>query len=375
MSSSNLETIKAQLGDISIIVPTVSRPFAVRRHFEYWRNTSVQVFILDGADEPIELTEQELSTSNVHYLHSGIRFNERLANAGALLRTKYAALVCDDEFFLKEGLRECATYLDEHPDVIGCAGKSLGFFVDQGRFLTFPMYEDWKRFPADANDLRSRLDFALPPNKAHKVQFSLFRSEVWAEIFRESYEHFYSCGYVYERVLNFYAAILGRTELLDSVMWMRSLENPPLSTENVPRSNGRDFVSWGTKPEFAHEVEHFRNKSRQLLARTTQLTEKEIEDYVYRFVDGGIQRQTTKEQNNRKRVLRRVGQFFLNSSPSWAARFAKRFFPRRILKFTGWQGLPLKRTLAQLESADVHVCRESLFEVKRLALETSKSVQ
>lgn len=361
------------LSDISIIVPTVSRPFAVRRHFEYWRGSGVQVYILDGAAEPIALTAEELSTPNVHYLHSGVRFNERLASAGSLIKTKYAALVCDDEFFLKGGLRECATYLDEHPDVIGCAGKVLGFFVDQGRFLTFPNYLDWKPFPPDANDLRARLDFSLPPNKAHKVQFSLFRSEIWAEIFRESYEHFYSCGYIYERVLNFYAAILGRTELLDCVMWMRSLENPPLSTENVPRSNGRDFVSWGTKPEFADEVQHLRNKSRALLARTTDLAVEEIDDYVHRFVDGGIHRQVTKEQRNRRLLLRRLGLFLLTSSPSWVARLAKRYLPARLVKFTGWQGMPMKKVLARLESDNVRVCRESLDQVGRLSLATAES--
>lgn len=168
---------------VTLIVPTVSRPSAVRRHFEYWAGSGVKVLILDGAKQPISLSEHELATRNVTYIHSGTRFNERLASAGQLVTTPYAALLCDDEFFLKDGLRESVSFLEDNPSVIGCTGKVLGFFVDQNRFLTFPMYEDWKSFPPGIDDARNRLDFALPPNKAHKVQYSLFRSEIWADSF------------------------------------------------------------------------------------------------------------------------------------------------------------------------------------------------
>lgn len=356
------------LSQVSIVVPTVSRPFAVRRHFKYWRDTGVQVFILDGATEPISLSEEERSTVNVHYIHTGTRFNDRLANAGSLIKTRYAALLCDDEFFLKEGLRECAQYLDQNPEVIGCAGKVLGFFVEQNRFLVFPMYEDWKRFPSESNDVKSRLDFSLPPNKAHKVQYSLFRTEVWSEIFTASYRDFYSCGYVYERILNFYSAILGRTELLDCVLWMRSLENPPLSTVNVPRYGRHEFQSWGTEPEFAHEVEHWRSKSRELLVRVPELSSSDVEDYLVRFVDGGIQRQLTKVAMNRKRISRKLGPLLIDTAPVSLKKLAKRFIPSALLRFTGWQGMRTDELLRQMELKGIRVGRNSLREIEVLAL-------
>lgn len=356
------------LNQVSIIVPTVSRPFAVRRHFDYWRGTGAQVLILDGASEPMTLTDEERSTSNVHYIHSGARFNDRLASAGRFIKTPYAALLCDDEFFLKDGLRECVKYLDENPEVIGCGGKVLGFFVDQKRFLAFPMYEDWRRFPLDANDVKARLDFALPPSKAHKVQFSLFRSEVWAEIFHASYKDFYSCGYVYERILNFYSAILGRTELLDCVLWMRSLENLPLSTENVPRYGKHEFDSWGTSPEFAEEVEHWRNRSRDLLSNVPSLSNDEVENFLYRFIDGGIQRQVAKVSKKRMQIGPKIGRLLIAAGPSSIKKFAKRYIPSRFLRVTGWQGMELDELLKGLDSDGIRACRKSLQEVQGLAL-------
>lgn len=356
------------LSDVSIVIPTVSRPFAVRRHFKYWRGTGVQVFILDGAPEPIPLSQDERSTSNVHYIHTGTRFNERLAGAGSLIKTRFAALLGDDEFFLKEGLNECAQYLEQNPDVLGCGGKVLGFFAEQQRFMAFPMYEDWKRFPVDANDVRSRLDFALPPSKAHKVQYSLFRTEIWSEIFTASYRDFYSCGYVYERTLNYYAAILGRTELIDCVLWMRSLENPPLSTVNVPRHGKHDFHSWGTEPEFVHEVEHWRSKSRELLAQVPDLSPTDVEYYVTRFVDGGIQRHLTKVAKNRRQLSRKLGSLLIAAAPAPIKRLAKRALPSSLLRFSGWQGMTTGELLRQMNLKAIRVGRNSLHEIEQLVL-------
>jgi len=358
------------LSRVTVIVPTVSRPHAVRRHFEYWQGTGVEVLILDGAKNPIELSDQELATTNVSYIHSGTRFNERLASAGQLVTTPYAALLCDDEFFLRAGLRESVFFLEENPSIIGCTGKVLGFLVDQQRFLTFPMYDDWKPFPTNANDLRSRLDFALPPNKAHKVQYSLFRSEIWSQLFHESYKNFYSSGYVYERILNLYSAILGRTELLDCVVWMRSLENPPLSTENVPRTGGRDFISWATNPQFSHEVQRLRDSARILLERSGYLTEGEVDHYLHRFIEGGIQRQLAKETKKSRRITRRVGSLLVKHGPQNLKQIAKRWLPSRMLRITGWNGNHLERTLRRLDSEGIRACRASLDDVSKLSRST-----
>ena len=359
---------------VTLIVPTVSRPSAVRRHFEYWAGSGVKVLILDGAKQPISLSEHELATRNVTYIHSGTRFNERLASAGQLVTTPYAALLSDDEFFLKDGLRECVIFLEDNPSVIGCTGRVLGFFVDQNRFLTFPMYEDWKSFPLGRDDARNRLDFALPPNKAHKVQYSLFRSEIWARLFHESYKDFYSSGYVYERILNFYSAILGRTELLECVVWMRSLENPPLSTENVPRVDGRDFVSWATNPQFSHEVEHLRSCARRLLESAGDLTRAEVEDLLHRFIEGAIERQHTKEARNRRRYSRRVGSLLIKYSPHTLKQLAKKWLPSRALKTTGWNGDNLERTLEGLANSGVRACRESLDQISQITRRTKAEV-
>lgn len=359
---------------VTIVVPTISRPHCVHRQFRYWDKSEVTVLILDGATKPIDLNDDEKNSTNVKYIHTGARFNSRLASAGSLIKTPYAALLPDDEFFLKDGLSEALLFLENNPSSIGCAGKVLGFFVDQGRFLTFQMYSDWNEFPKDCDTAAKRLDFALPPGKAHKVQFHLLRSDIWKKVFYESYCDFYSSGYVYERIINLFAAQLGRTDLIDVVVWMRSLEHAPLSTENVPRTRGGNFVSWATSDEYAEEVQHLRRKVDELLRREPTLTENQIEEFQRRFVDGGVRRQLVKEQNPRRRAVRWARSLMLKYSPRPLRRFAKRSVPSQLLRFSGWQGESIEKTIRRLTTDGIEVSRQCLSEVASLALETSKEI-
>ena len=360
---------------VTIVIPTVSRPHCVHRQFRYWDKSGATVLILDGAAKPIDLNDDERNSTNVKYLHTGARFNNRLASAGSLIQTPYAALLPDDEFFLKDGLNEALSFLENNPSSIGCAGKVLGFFVDQDRFLTFQMYSDWKEFPEDCDNAAKRLDFALPPGKAHKVQFHLLRSDIWKKLFYESYCDFYSSGYVYERIINLFAAQLGRTDLIDVVVWMRSLEHAPLSTENVPRTGDRNFVSWATSDEYAEEVQHLRRKVEELLRREPSLTENQIEEYQRRFVDGGIRRQLVKERNPRRRAVRWARSLLVRYSPRRLRRFAKRNVPSQLLRFSGWQGESIEQTIRRLTTDGIAVSRQCLLEVASLALETSKEIR
>lgn len=195
------------LSNLTIIIPTISRPQFVLRQFEYWRVSDAQVVILDGAQNPIEIPEH-LKSSNIRYVCTGTRFNERLASAGAYVSTAYCALLPDDEFYLFSGLHAAIARLEADRDLIGCVGRCLGFFVDQGRFLTRDMYRDWKPFSERATTQLARLDEDLPPHKSHKAQFAILRTSAWRSMFENSYRKYFSCGYTYERLLNLQRTIL-----------------------------------------------------------------------------------------------------------------------------------------------------------------------
>jgi len=85
------------LSQLTVVIPTVSRPLFVIRQFEYWRDLNAQVVILDGASAPISIP-QALKSNNIRYVHTGTSLNHRLSSAQEYIQTKYCIWLPDDEF-------------------------------------------------------------------------------------------------------------------------------------------------------------------------------------------------------------------------------------------------------------------------------------
>ena len=354
------------LSELTIVIPTVSRPLFILRQHEYWRNTDAQIVILDGASNPIAIPPI-LQSPNIRYIHRGTRFNERLSSASQYVNTKYCALLPDDEFFLVSGLLAAIRRLEEDKNIIGCVGRNLYFFVDQQRFLVRDAYRDWMPFSTDATTLTARLDEDLPPKKTHKAQFAVMRSAEWKLMFESSYRQFFSCGYTYERLLNLQRTVSGRTEILEDLLWMRSMENPPISSESVPRVGGRDFVSWARNPEFASEVEHYREIARKII-QDGGTTDAEASLFEERFFVGGVHRQATKEARNSKSWSHRFRKIAFFRTPKSLRLWAKRALPGRMIRLTGWQGFDLDIMCESLTSRGTRFSRPELDWVAELSL-------
>ena len=354
------------LSELTIVIPTVSRPLFILRQHEYWRGTDARIVILDGASSPISIPSS-LQSPNIQYIHTGTRFNERLSSASQYVNTKYCVLLPDDEFFLVSGLLAAIRRLEEDKNIIGCVGRNLYFFVDQQRFLVRDAYRDWMPFSTDATTLAARLDEDLPPKKTHKAQFAVMRSAEWKLMFESSYRQFFSCGYTYERLLNLQRTVSGRTEILEDLLWMRSMENPPISSESVPRVGGRDFVSWARNPEFASEVEHYREIARKII-QDGGTTDAEASLLEERFFVGGVHRQATKEARNSKKWSHRFRKIAFFRTPKSLRLWAKRALPGRMIRLTGWQGFDLDIMCESLTSRGTRFSRPELDWVAELSL-------
>ena len=361
------------LSDLTIVIPTVSRPLFVLRQFEYWGETDANVVILDGASEPIAIPG-ELVRPNIRYVHSGSRFNDRLATAGDYVHTRYCALLTDDEFYLPSGLRSAIERLDSDSTIIGCVGRCLYFFVDQGRFLVNDGYREWNPFPSGTPDLQTRLDSDLPPNKTHKAQFAVLRSSVWVEMFKSSYSVFFSSGYTYERLLNLSRTVQGKTEILEHLLWMRSMENPPISSKNVPRRGIGEFVNWARSEAHSDEVSTYRGIALGILMRG-DLDEHQARLYEERFFVGGVTRQAAKQAKNSRSMQRKLERLALTRTPKWFRQAAKRYFPNRLLRFTGWQGFELDQMCQSLSVRGTHYVREELDRIADLSLRLDQKIQ
>jgi glycosyltransferase domain-containing protein len=356
------------LSRITLIVPTIARPDFVRRQFVFWSQYPVQVVVLDGAKTPVDLGGLPKVAPNVRYELTGTHFNSRLATAEKYIDTEFCAFLPDDEFFLPSGLSAAVSHLDANSQTIGVVGRALYFFVDQSRFLVTDAYREWKSFPAEATTPRQRLDLDVAPNKTHKVLFGLFRKEPWISIFSDAFGTYYSTGYAYERLANLKSVALGRTDLIEHLIWMRSMENPPISNESVPRLGSQDFVPWATEGRYPDEVAHYRAKALRILKDAGRLDDEEAAYFEKRFFHAGIDRQVAKVARNNRSISKRFRRLLIQFGPGFVKRFAKRHVPNRFLKFTDWSGVELAIMCKSLRDRGTDFNLVELERIKTLSL-------
>lgn len=61
-------------------------------------------------------------------------FYAKIADAVGRVRTPYAVLADNDDFFEAGALKACVDFLDSNPDHVACGGRMVGFTVDGERF-------------------------------------------------------------------------------------------------------------------------------------------------------------------------------------------------------------------------------------------------
>ena len=357
------------LSRLTVVIPTISRPEFVKRQIVFWSQFDAQVRILDGSIVPIDVAQIGSLPPNIQYLHQPQGFNERLSNAWKHVDTEFACLIHDDGFLMPSGLKSSVKYLDENPTDTGCVGKVLMFFVDQGKFLTYQDYQYWKNFAADSASAESRVLEVLPPNKVHKVEFAVLRSQTWRQIFTSSYVDYYSTGYLYERMLNLHSAVLGRTVVLDELMMMRSMENPPLATGAVPRDNG-GMLGWADNPSNQEEISHYVKKVEKIIGCDGSIEASKARKFAERFVYEGFETHRIKVQNSKRSFRRRLSGALIRYAPKSIKLAAKRIGPRKMLSYLDWQGFVLEETCYKLEQGGIAFNKPELQLIERLALET-----
>jgi len=127
-----ISNIHLKQKDISILIPTISRPQLLLKQINFYRQIKADfvIKICDSTKKPsrnflnkIDLLSQEL---NLDYYHEP-NLNDRQAIFFLIGKsiTKYSAYCGDDDFFIPKGLYSCAKYLDENKDTRVCYGKAI----------------------------------------------------------------------------------------------------------------------------------------------------------------------------------------------------------------------------------------------------------
>ena len=276
------------LADLTLVIPAYNRPAYLERQINFWSQTDVKLCILDGSRESAPQALIDRMGPKVYYRHLPIGFNERLVMACDLVRTKYVALLGDDELYAPHGLRDCINQLEADRRLVAAVGRSMFFFCHQGEIIGHQAYEKSQNLVQTFGSDIDRLDESLVDiTRGPYLLYGLFNAHQWKTAVRISYGRKYASGYVYELSFHLIATLLGPSTMVDSLVWMRSGENPAMSSDAVNRKIG--IGEWGTDPQFSDEVTYLIDGVVRAVANEDRFTTDElriaIRQGVERFVD------------------------------------------------------------------------------------------
>ncbi len=356
------------LADLTLVIPAYNRPEYLARQIDYWAGSGVQLCILDGSKNSADPELIARMGTDVHYEYMPIGFNERLVYASKIVKTKYVALLGDDELYVKQGLRDCLDLLDSDQRLIGCVGRSLFFFHREGEIYGHQVYEKSQDVDGMYGGNLERLRNSFPhgdPSGAPYLLYGVFRKEHWSTMFGNAYARHYSSGYVYELALIIIGACLGPTKMVDSLVWLRSGENPAMSSAAVNRQIGTG--EWGTSPEYVTEYIDFVRRITEVMARLGIASATDAEQAV-REVAGQFFAYSLHKPHRPIAYWHRVLSFAAKNTPRWVKTLLKRNMTKTLGTVLDYKGVAFDDALEQLNDDGVTFNQEEMNDLRTFLL-------
>jgi glycosyltransferase domain-containing protein len=343
----------ANLGDITLVIPAYNRPAYLERQIDYWSRTDVHLCILDGSTKSAPQSLIERMGKNVHYQHLPIGFNERLVLACDLVQTKYVALLGDDELYSVQGLKDCIETLESDSRLIACVGRALFFYHRDDAIYGDQVYEQNATPDGVFDNDIVRLNESFQngnPDKAPYLLYGIFRTPDWKRVVRVSYGRWYSSGYVYELAFQIFGTLLGPAVTVDSLVWLRSGENPAMSSAAVNRKI--PMGEWGSDPQYLNELVDFVDRIVSEKIKDATSTRSELKEVVTQVV----KEFTAYSLHKPKRLKAKWHQilYFLNSvTPKFIKKALKRNMTPTIGKLLDYRGRSMADALLLMEGRGI----------------------
>lgn len=232
-----------QLSRLTIIIPTYKRQAYALRSMMYWSGRGAIVHVLDGSVCSINSSVLSDLGENIYYHHLPIGFYKRLEKSLQFIETDYAALLSDDEFFLPDALNCCIEFLDAEPDMVSCGGRCLGFSLQENGVIGWPQYTQQSEYSIASNDSCERMVYHMHPYTPSTI-YSVVKSDVWKKVVGIMVRKEFPVYAIGELQFELAVSCLGKSRVLQSLMWLRSNENAQLAGTSISLDQSKRIWHW-----------------------------------------------------------------------------------------------------------------------------------
>lgn len=340
------------LENLTIVIPTYERPLYVSRQISFWSSSDVRVVILDGSPKRYE-DERLRQFKNMSYLHVDGDFHSRMLLAVQEVKTDFVAVLGDDDFFSKDGLRTCINRLSRDGSIIGCVGRSMRFTYQNGKIWAEQRDGESSEFSSDTTTGLQRLYETYHPGKIGALFYGVYRTEIWKSVVQSAYSSRFSTGYIHDTIIRAMLTYRGAIGVEETLMWFCSAENPPI--KSAPGMNRKlDLYEWLTSSKTVLEKEECRRLLVSYALHHGQDGEEDVGSAID-FVLRELQARYAAKAQLRRGIAVRLRVIAMKLAPTFLKRIVKRWIPTSLRKSVDWTYLELHRAIDSLVDRGVKV--------------------
>jgi glycosyltransferase domain-containing protein len=232
--------MKSELKDLTLIIPSYNRHDFIKEQFDFWLDYQVELLILDGSETPLEMEEFKELPDRYQYVHSEKSFISRLANHSDKIRTKYSAILFDDEKFYPESLIKAINILNRNPRVYSVSGQVLGFKNLGMDIYLLNMYSEFANANLKNKNAEDRIKQHLNPYRMTTLCAVSRVATLQKSLKAIKHFEFIPVPTIFEICFEIVSASHGESIVVQNIFWMRNCNNQPQWDQNPKRS----LVEW-----------------------------------------------------------------------------------------------------------------------------------
>tara|TARA_B100001057_G_C22869145_1_gene957937 strand:+ start:4357 stop:5349 length:993 start_codon:yes stop_codon:yes gene_type:complete len=204
------------------------------------------VIIVDGSNNTQREWMDENSNENIQYFHRKTTFPERLKQAGKLLKTKYAILLSDDEFYSVDALNKCINFLESNNEYVAVNGRAVGFLYKNDKLVGEAVYAKWAERKRTEEDPKERMILHMT-DYANPLGVSVIKSSLWCKCANLYADNEFPIFAQWELLMNLILSFAGKSKTLDILMYFRSFEDdsppiPNITKNHIPSLNLKNKI-------------------------------------------------------------------------------------------------------------------------------------
>lgn len=354
----------SNIKDLTLIIPTYNNSLLIEEQIEFWREYEVQILILDGSEKPLAPKILANLPERFQYVNSDQNMVSRLMGNTHKLKTRYSAILFDDEKFYIDSIYKALRILDTNLEIINVSGQVLGFKNTGNELFLMNMYPEFKNSSLNAVDAMERIQNHINPYRMTTLCSISRTVNLKKSIAAMEHFQFIKIPTIFEIVFEIANAAQGPNCVIEDIFWLRNCNNDPQWDQSRKKTLNYWWNNGGSETYFIDLQNSLSKEKNQEIIKLVKLIDTGIRQFILlkqNQIHEKINKKT--ESDTLKLMIRKFALKYVSEEYIYSCKYQYRnYFRLDRNKFTEWG--KINEIIAENKNENKIILKEFLVKMK-----------